>query len=70
MSISDVDTEVKSSKSQKHKDGYSVLCYAMLRGFALYLAKRVHTSIEIRPYNFRLSWALISHQGYVYSHLI
>ena len=29
MSISDVDTEVKSSKSQKHKDGYSVmLCYA------------------------------------------
>ena len=34
----------------------------MLRGFALYRAKRVHSSIEIKPCNFRLSWRLINQQ--------
>ena len=40
-----------------------IVTYVMLREFALYCAKRVHSSTEMRPYNFRLSWRLINHQG-------
>ena len=32
-----------------------------IRGFALYISKRMHDSFEIKPYSFRLSWGLISH---------
>ena len=34
----------------------------MLRGFALYCAKMVHSSIEINQCNFKLYWRLINHQ--------
>ena len=34
-----------------------MICYA--RGFALYLAKCVHDSIEVKPHSFMLSWKLI-----------
>ena len=44
-----------------------MLCYAMLGGFAFYLAKRVHDSTEIKPYSFTLPWRLICHQDNVSS---
>lgn len=33
----------------------------LCRGFSLYLAKRLHYSIEIKPYSFKLSARLMCH---------
>lgn len=38
------------------------LCYVMLGSFTWYLAKKVHDSMDIKPYVFRLFWGLIYHQ--------
>ena len=50
-------------KYNAHKLIYhAMLCHGMLEGFALYLSKKVHHQIEIKPYDFSLPCRLIYHQ--------